>query len=50
MWNLNSISDPASFNQKTRELLSYLAQQAFVKQKMYAVGELELEESKKYMN
>ena len=47
MWNLNNVSDPASFNQKTRELLSHLSQQAFVQEKMYAAGELELEESKK---
>ena len=47
MWNLNNVSYPTSFNQKTKELLSHLAQQAFVNQKMYAVGELELEESKK---
>ena len=47
MWNLNNVSYPTSFNQKTKELLSHLAQQGFVNQKMYAVGELELEESKK---
>ena len=47
MWNLNNVSDPDSFNQKTKELLSNLAQQAFNAMKMYATGELELEESKK---
>ncbi|KAJ9686748.1 hypothetical protein PVL29_015547 [Vitis rotundifolia] len=47
MWNLNNVSDPASFNQKTKELLSNLAQQAFKATKMYATGELELEQSKK---
>ncbi|KAL6330331.1 hypothetical protein AAG906_040258 [Vitis piasezkii] len=47
MWNLNNVSDPASFNQKTKELLSNLAQKAFINSKMYATGELELEESEK---
>ncbi|RVW68449.1 Cysteine-rich repeat secretory protein 38 [Vitis vinifera] len=47
MWNLNNVSDPASFNQKTKELLSNLAQKAFINSKMYATGELELQESEK---
>ncbi|CAJ1956376.1 unnamed protein product [Sphenostylis stenocarpa] len=45
MWNLNNVSDPASFNYKTRELLSQLAQKAYVNNKLYASGELKLENS-----
>ena len=47
MWNVKDVSDPSSFNQKTKELLSNLADQAFTDTKMYATGEVELEESKK---
>jgi len=47
MWNLNKVSDPATFNYKTKELLSELAQKASSNPKLYAIGELELEKSKK---
>ncbi|XP_061364377.1 cysteine-rich repeat secretory protein 38-like [Gastrolobium bilobum] len=47
MWNLNKVSDPSTFNYKTKELLSQLAQKASVNPKLYATGELKLEESEK---
>jgi hypothetical protein len=47
MWNLRNVSDPTTFNQKTRELLSLLAKDASATPKLYAAGELELEKSKK---
>ncbi|KAH1048155.1 hypothetical protein J1N35_038939 [Gossypium stocksii] len=47
MWNLNNVSEPQSFNAKTKELLSELANQAYSKPKMYAVGETELYGSNK---
>ncbi|KAK7817181.1 cysteine-rich repeat secretory protein 38 [Quercus suber] len=47
MWNLRNVSDPTTFNEKTRKLLSLLAKEASVTPKLYAVGELELGESKK---
>ncbi|KAJ0111322.1 hypothetical protein Patl1_02073 [Pistacia atlantica] len=37
-----NVSNPVTFNQKTKELLSQLAKEASVKPKMYAEGELEL--------
>ena len=46
-FNEKNVSNPASFNQKTRELLSRLAEEAFVAPNMYATGEVDLEESKK---
>ncbi|KAK7324774.1 hypothetical protein VNO77_28608 [Canavalia gladiata] len=45
MWNLKNVSDPSTFNYKTRELLSDLAQKAYVNPKLYATGELKLEKS-----
>ncbi|GLT71052.1 hypothetical protein SLA2020_430950 [Shorea laevis] len=47
MWNLRNVSDPITFNQKTRELLSRLAKDASGTPKMYAVGEVELGKSRK---
>ena len=47
MYNLRNVSEATIFNQKTRELLSQLAKEASVTPKLYAVGELELGESKK---
>lgn len=47
MWNLNNVSDPATFNYKTKELLSQLATKASANPKLYATGELKLGESKK---
>ena len=46
-FNEKNVSNPASFNQKTRELLSRLAEEAFVAPNMYATGEVDLEDSKK---
>ncbi|XP_054792600.1 cysteine-rich repeat secretory protein 38-like [Prosopis cineraria] len=46
MWNLQTVSDPATFNYKTKELLSQLAYQASVKPKMFATGEVKIGESK----
>ena len=46
MWNLKNVSDPATFNYKTRELLSQLAQKTYVmNNKLYATGEVKLENS-----
>ncbi|KAG2371627.1 Cysteine-rich repeat secretory protein [Vigna angularis] len=45
MWNLNNVSDPSSFNYKTRELLSQLAEKAYVTSNFYATGEVYLENS-----
>ena len=47
MWNLRNVSDPIWFNQKTKNLLSQLSEEAYVAPKMYATGELELGESEK---
>ncbi|XP_044467013.1 cysteine-rich repeat secretory protein 38-like [Mangifera indica] len=47
MWNVQSVSDPVAFNQKTRELLSKLANDAYATPKLYAVGEMDLSESEK---
>ncbi|XP_050262317.1 cysteine-rich repeat secretory protein 38-like [Quercus robur] len=47
MYNLRNVSEPTTFNEKTRKLLSLLAKEASVTPKLYAVGELELGESKK---
>ncbi|KAK8331321.1 hypothetical protein V6Z11_A10G067000 [Gossypium hirsutum] len=46
-WNLNNVSEPQSFNAKTKELLSELANQAYSNPKMYTVGETELYGSNK---
>ncbi|KAK7817182.1 antimicrobial ginkbilobin-2-like protein [Quercus suber] len=43
--NVQNVSDPTIFNQKTRELLSQLATEASVTTKKYAVGHIELGES-----
>ncbi|KAK7324772.1 hypothetical protein VNO77_28606 [Canavalia gladiata] len=45
LWNPNDVNNPATFNSKTRELLSQHAQQASVNPKLYATGELKLENS-----
>ena len=47
MWNLRNVSNPVWFNQKTKNLLSQLSEEAYVAPKMYATGELELGESEK---
>ncbi|KAB1200579.1 Cysteine-rich repeat secretory protein 38 [Morella rubra] len=47
LYNIRVVSNPTTFNQKTRELLSLLAKKASVTPKLYAAGELELGESKK---
>ncbi|TXG55324.1 hypothetical protein EZV62_020580 [Acer yangbiense] len=45
MWNTQSVSDPETFNQNTRELLSQLAKEAQADSKFYAAGQKELNES-----
>ncbi|KAM4097986.1 hypothetical protein ACJW30_07G043300 [Castanea mollissima] len=45
--NVQNVSDPTIFNQKTRELLSQLATEASVSTKKYAAGHKELRESTK---
>ncbi|XWS12064.1 hypothetical protein CRYUN_Cryun37aG0058400 [Craigia yunnanensis] len=47
LWGLNVKSDPGSFNQKTRELLSRLANEAYATPKLYATGQMELYGSQK---
>ncbi|KAJ4729983.1 Cysteine-rich repeat secretory protein [Melia azedarach] len=47
MWNVNNVSNPVISNEKSKELLSHLAKQASTSPKLYAAGELEMEESKK---
>ncbi|KAJ0111321.1 hypothetical protein Patl1_02074 [Pistacia atlantica] len=47
MWNVKIVSEPEAFNQKTKGLLSKLAKDAYATPKLYAVGEMELEKSKK---
>ncbi|XP_021296704.1 cysteine-rich repeat secretory protein 38-like [Herrania umbratica] len=42
LWNGRVVSDPQSFNQKTKELLSQLAHEAYATPKLYATGETEL--------
>lgn len=46
MWNLKNVSDPTTFNYKTKELLSQIAKEASVNPKMFATGEMKLGESK----
>ena len=41
------VNDSAQFNQKTKELLTQLANEAYVKPKLYATRESELGESNK---
>ena len=47
MWNVKNVSNPTTFNNKTKELLSKLAKEASISPKLYEVGELELSESNK---
>ncbi|CAK7355389.1 unnamed protein product, partial [Dovyalis caffra] len=49
MWNVENVSNPVVFNQKTEELLSQLANKASYNstKKYYAAGEMDLEGSKK---
>ncbi|KAJ4729981.1 Cysteine-rich repeat secretory protein [Melia azedarach] len=47
LWNFQSVSRPEPFNEKTKALLSQLANKAYVTPKMYAVGEMLQFESKK---
>ncbi|KAF7141159.1 hypothetical protein RHSIM_Rhsim06G0157200 [Rhododendron simsii] len=41
------VSDPSYFNEKSKELLGKLAEEAYVSSKMFATGEMQIEESKK---
>lgn len=47
MWNLNNVSNPTVFNNKTRELLTELADEAYENPKMYKTGESDLDASTK---
>ncbi|GLU09781.1 hypothetical protein SLE2022_266220 [Rubroshorea leprosula] len=47
MWNVREVNNSVTFNQKTKELLSQLAQEAYRAPKLYATGEMELEGSTK---
>nr|TKS08341.1 cysteine-rich repeat secretory protein 38-like [Populus alba] len=45
MWNVNNVSNPVLFNEKTTELLSQLADKAsYNSSKLYAAGEMDLPE------
>ncbi|ESR60711.1 hypothetical protein CICLE_v10018332mg, partial [Citrus x clementina] len=47
MWNVNNVGYPVIFNQKSKDLLRQLADEASGKPKLYAAGELELNEGSK---
>ncbi|GMI93730.1 hypothetical protein like AT3G22060 [Hibiscus trionum] len=47
MWKSNKVSEPEAFNQKTKQLLSEMANEAYANPKLYAVGETELYGSEK---
>ncbi|XP_057949277.1 cysteine-rich repeat secretory protein 38-like [Malania oleifera] len=47
MWNTQNVSYPTYFNQKTRELLGQLSEEASVAPRMFATGESELDGSQK---
>ncbi|KAJ6366434.1 hypothetical protein OIU77_002921 [Salix suchowensis] len=47
MWNVNAVSEPVTFNDKTKELLTQLANKVQATPKLYATGEMELGESTK---
>ncbi|KAL4387574.1 hypothetical protein GQ457_09G005730 [Hibiscus cannabinus] len=42
MWNLNNVSEPQTFNHKTKQLLTELANEAYANPKLYATEETEL--------
>ncbi|OVA13146.1 Gnk2-homologous domain [Macleaya cordata] len=47
MWNINQVSDPASFNQRTKEFLTGLSMKAEASPVLFATGEMEMEGSEK---
>ncbi|KAF8043207.1 hypothetical protein BT93_A1526 [Corymbia citriodora subsp. variegata] len=47
MWNLNNVSDPEAFNSKVRGLLTGLVEEAYKASKLYATGEMGLEDKTK---
>ncbi|KAJ6366435.1 hypothetical protein OIU77_002922 [Salix suchowensis] len=47
MWNVNAVSEPVTFNGKTKELLTQLANKVRATPKLYATGEMKLGESTK---
>ncbi|XP_052310394.1 cysteine-rich repeat secretory protein 38 isoform X2 [Populus trichocarpa] len=47
LYNVRNVSNPVVFNQKTKDLLTQLANKAYIARKMYAAGELGLGGSKK---
>ncbi|KAF7847433.1 hypothetical protein BT93_L2972 [Corymbia citriodora subsp. variegata] len=47
MWNLNNVSDPEVFNSKVRGLLTGLMDEAYTVPKLYATGEMGLEDKTK---
>ncbi|KAF8043205.1 hypothetical protein BT93_A1524 [Corymbia citriodora subsp. variegata] len=47
MWNLNNVSDPEVFNSKVRGLLTGLIDEAYTVPKLYATGEMGLEDKTK---
>lgn len=47
MWNINEVQNPKEFNQKTKDLLTNLADMASASPKLYATAEREIEEATK---
>ncbi|KAJ4831697.1 hypothetical protein Tsubulata_033180 [Turnera subulata] len=47
MWNLRVVEEPVPFNQKIKELLTQLAKKAQESPRLYATGEMELNDSNK---
>ncbi|XP_077211037.1 antimicrobial ginkbilobin-2-like protein [Tasmannia lanceolata] len=47
MWNTQNVSDPMSFNQKTRELIHRLSLKAYVSPLKFATGDMKLGEYQK---
>lgn len=45
--NVQNVSDPMTFNQNTKQLLSQLAQNASINPRMYAAGDMEIDEGSK---
>ncbi|XP_065882039.1 antimicrobial ginkbilobin-2-like protein [Euphorbia lathyris] len=47
MWNIRVVSEPVSFNEKTKELLTGLTQKAYVNPRLFETGEMQLDGSTK---
>ncbi|XP_058072838.1 cysteine-rich repeat secretory protein 38-like [Magnolia sinica] len=47
LWNTESVHDPDTFNQKTKDLLHHLSHEAYLSPLMYASGEMDIGEHEK---